>query len=115
MHVYGDTSGNTNANVYVPAYFDKVEFKDNSIRAYNTKTGERIDFYHISGVSSQKQLKRNMKKLNKAGSRFIGQTGGKGGNNPGYKHACIRIFMSDKGYTEYQEAQMEQMGRNLTQ
>lgn len=45
-----------------------------------------------------------MKTTNNAGSRLIGQTGGKNGNSPGYLHACIKIFNGYAGRANYVNA-----------
>jgi hypothetical protein len=103
VHVYGDESGNTSANVYVPQGFNAsyVGGKDGTIVAYNSKTKELLYFHHIAGVNSQRKLDANMKTTNSSGSRLIGQTGGKEGNTPGYRHACIKLFNGYKGLEGY--------------
>lgn len=42
-----------------------------------------------------------MKTTNAAGSRLIVQTGGTGGNNPGYLHACIKLYNGYQGRANY--------------
>ena len=100
IHAYGsDGRGNSNANLYVPSGW-RVKYEggaDNQVVATNPRTGQVMVFAHVKGVKSQAQLVRNMRKTNKMGSRFIGQTGGKRGGHPGYKHSHISIYSSSRG------------------
>jgi hypothetical protein len=100
VHVYGDESGLNSAKLFVPDGFEATYSggRSNTVSAYNRRTGDFIIFLHVKGVNSQRELDRNMRTKNEAGSRYIGLTGGPGGNTPGYIHSCIKIF---KGYEAY--------------
>jgi hypothetical protein len=58
------------------------------VLATNTKTGEVLNFNHVA-VSSQAELGRNLRTRNALDSRYIGQTGGRGGNEFGSMHTHI--------------------------
>ncbi|MER3478819.1 MAG: hypothetical protein C4287_23110, partial [Leptolyngbya sp. ERB_1_2] len=103
IHVYGDESGNVAGNAFLPKGFKAIYIggKDATVVAYNEKTGDLLFFHHIAGVGSQRELERNMKTKNAAGSRLIGQIGGEGENNPGYLHACIKLYNGYQGRANY--------------
>jgi RHS repeat-associated protein len=103
IHVYGDESGATVANLFIPDGFEATYNggASNTVSAYNKDTGDFLLILHVKGVSSQRGLEKNMKTKNAAGSSLIGQTGGPGGDGSGYIHSCLKIFNGYKGYKHY--------------
>ena len=60
IHVYGDDSGNSLVNVFVPEGFKATWIGgiDDTVVAYNSKTGELMFFHHIQGMKSQRDLEQ---------------------------------------------------------
>lgn len=85
FHIYGDSTAASGTGVYVPASFSQIEWVGKStVVATNPTTGEVLQFYHI--------LRAGHEAPNKAGSTYIGQTGGAGGNGTNDVHAHVTLF-----------------------
>jgi hypothetical protein len=85
FHIYGDSTAASRTGVYVPASFSQIEWVGKStVVATNPTTGEVLQFYHI--------LRAGHEAPNKAGSTYIGQTGGAGGNGTNDVHAHVTLF-----------------------
>ena len=98
LHIYGSLDGNSRTGIYIPKRFNSIKYirgEQNSVLAIDTKTGEVLRISHIN-LYSNKELKANIKlnKTNEAGSIYIGDTGGKGGNGSGNIHSHISYFKS---------------------
>jgi hypothetical protein len=119
VHVYGaDGSGNSVANLYVPSGFTaKYEGgPNNQVVATNKKSGQQIVYAHVHGITSQRELDRNLGTENKAGSRLIGKIGGPGGDNKGYIHAHVSIYKNAAGRQTFRDQMYgSNNGLNLNQ
>jgi RHS repeat-associated protein len=92
FHIYGNESATTRTGIYIPASFYQIELVGKStVVATNPKTKETINVYHVL-VASRKELKQNIKETNVAGSKYIGQIGGPGGNGKNDVHAHVTLF-----------------------
>jgi hypothetical protein len=98
IHIYGNLTGNGTAGLYLPQGFQRPVFVGGSAGTVYAmgKDGKSVLVFNHVIVSSQKELNRNYNsgKKNKAGSRYIGQTGGTGGTELGYRHSHISYFVN---------------------
>lgn len=98
IHIYGRQDGNAVTGIFVPKEFDRIEYdgrSENSVNAINSETGEVLRVSHVD-VQSQKELNANLSsgRENEAGSRYIANTGGKGGDAEGNIHSHVTYFKS---------------------
>lgn len=101
MHLYGDNEGSKVTGVYIPKGFEKPIYKNpRTLPEY--KGGSFVAYYkilgNVSGVSliitHLANFTKDSSKANNAGSIYIGETGGKGGEaNPKgkYMHSHFEI------------------------
>lgn len=101
VHLYGDPSGNRISGLYLPQGFSaRYEGgNNNQVVATNRQSGEVIVFAHVGGISSQRDLDRNLGsgRVNSAGSSYIGTIAGPNGAGAGYNHSHITIYGSAAG------------------
>jgi hypothetical protein len=112
IHIYGDETANEIVGVYIPADFSDIDYVgggQSSVVATNPTTGEVIRASHIQ-VGSQAELSKNTKDTNDAGSRYIGDIGGKGGSTPGNKHAHLTMFKNRESMKKAMEYKYQKDG-----
>lgn len=93
IHIYGDPEGITTTGVYLPSFFNAPVYDGGDTVFAITQTKEVLGIAHLR-VSSQSEVDRNYKsgKENEAGSKYVGEIGGIGGDSVCYRHAHLHFF-----------------------
>ncbi len=104
IHIYGNEDGISATGIYLPKYFNPPKFAGGDTVTALTKKGEVLGIAHVR-VSSQSELDANCKsgKVNAAGSKYIGETAGIGGDNACYRHAHLHFFPNNAARSTIKE------------